>query len=153
MPSNFKEEAFFTALMAGLMVLGMTMYNVVLHNGLAVSSILDGLLGYPLALLVAVIFDMVLVGPIVKKIVFGYIRRNNLKDVKPLFIGLAISSMMVLGMVTLMSIFGMIMSPTQGTSIIAIYGHTWLFNLIVALPLQLLLVGPFSRKMLALIQN
>lgn len=153
MPENFKEEIYFTALMAGLMVLGMTIYNVVLHNGLSTASLLDGLAGYPLALLVAVVLDMLIVGPIVKKSVIGYIERKQLKDVKVQVIGLTISLFMVLGMVSFMSVFGMIMSPLQSSNLFAGYAHTWMFNVIVALPLQLLLVGPFSRTMLAIIQK
>lgn len=57
---------------------------------------------------------------------------------------------MILGMVTLMSIFGIIMEGTPTTdSLLLLYCKTWALNIVVALPLQLLLVGPSSRFIFA----
>jgi hypothetical protein len=73
---------------------------------------------------------------------------------KTVLIGITISVLMVLGMVTLMSLFGIAVEGklTQG-HVLATYGHTWIFNLIVALPLQLLIVGPIAREVLGRMQK
>ena len=105
--------------------------------------------GFPLALLVAVILDLALVGPLAKKIVFSHIEKKNLQP-SPAQLGIFISLFMILGMVTLMSIFGIIMEGTPTTdSLLLLYGKTWALNIVVALPLQLLLVGPSSRFIFA----
>ncbi len=38
MPKNFKEELVFTGLIAGMMVFGMTMYNVFKASGISMES-------------------------------------------------------------------------------------------------------------------
>lgn len=151
MPKNLKEEVSFTAFMASFMVLGMTVYNIILHNGINMNSLIDGLRGYPLALLTALILDIILIGPIVKKIVLSYADRKQLKNIK--MVGLSISILMVLGMVSFMSIFGMLMSPIPESNLGWTYIKTWSLNFIVAMPLQLLIVGPFARKVLSVIQK
>lgn len=55
---------------------------------------------------------------------------------------------MIIGMVTFMSAFGIVMNG-QTTQFVSVYGQTWLLNFIVALPYQLLIVGPISRFMLS----
>ncbi|MCF6515904.1 DUF2798 domain-containing protein [Lactobacillus sp. S2-2] len=152
MPKNLKEELFFTAIMAGLMVFGMTFYNITKAEGFNSHLLIDVLVGYPLGLLVAVLLDLFLIGPIVKKIAFTFIFNKDI-EYKPIVIGITISVMMVLGMVTCMSLFGIIVEGGDAnTSFFQLYGKTWIFNLIAALPLQLLIVGPLARFSLGKIQ-
>lgn len=148
MPRNFKEEIVFTAIMAGLMVFVMVGYNVVLVEGFTSQLLLHTIEDYPLGLLVAIILDMFVVGRIAKGIAFKYIINDYMKK-NVLLIGLTISVLMVLGMVTCMSLFGIIMN---GQLSWGAYGHAWLFNVIVALPLQLLIVGPIARAVLGKMQ-
>ncbi|USJ21108.1 DUF2798 domain-containing protein [Lactococcus formosensis] len=68
MPKNFKEELVFTGLIAGMMVFVMTMYNVFKASGINMESWGNVATGFPLALLVAVILDLALVGPLAKKL-------------------------------------------------------------------------------------
>ena len=56
-------------------------------------------------------------------------------------------------MVTFMSMFGLIMNGQMSSLTIATYLGAWGTNFIMALPLQLIIVGPFSRYILGLIQN
>ena len=124
MPKNFKEELVFTGLIAGMMVFGMTMYNVFKASGINMESWGNVATGFPLALLVAVILDLALVGPLAKKIVFSHIEKKNLQP-SPAQLGIFISLFMILGMVTLMSIFGIIMEGTPTTdSLLLLYGKT-----------------------------
>ncbi|MFC6180942.1 DUF2798 domain-containing protein [Lactiplantibacillus daowaiensis] len=153
MPRNWKEEVVFTAIMAGLMVFVMTAYNVAMAQGFSNGLILAILSGYPLGLLVAIILDMLVVGPIAKTLAFKYIINDYMRK-KTVLIGITISVLMVLGMVTCMSLFGIaVEGKLSGGHVLATYGHTWLFNLIVALPLQLLIVGPIARAVLGKMQQ
>ncbi|VDG20144.1 hypothetical protein MUDAN_BIHEEGNE_01765 [Lactiplantibacillus mudanjiangensis] len=153
MPRNWKEEVVFTAIMAGLMVFVMTAYNVTMAQGFSNGLILAILSGYPLGLLVAIILDMLVVGPIAKGLAFKYIINDYMRK-RVVLIGITISVLMVLGMVTCMSLFGIaVEGELNGAHVLATYGHTWIFNLIVALPLQLLIVGPIARAVLGKMQQ
>jgi len=152
MPKNFKEELLFTAVMAGLMVLVMAGYNIALADGFSNHFIREVLVGYPLALIVAAICDLGIIGPGVKYIFFHFIINDYMKK-KQIRIALTISVMMVAGMVTLMSLFGMVVTQNFGGNIFLTYLHTWIFNLFMALPLQLLIVGPIARAILGAVQK
>lgn len=141
MPTNKKEEIVFTLLMCSLMVFGMSTYNLMLHDHLTLSELVRGF--FP-GFVTALILDVFVIGALAKKITFTWI-----KPQQPLSTVLTISSLMVIGMVTCMSLFGILM---EGSVSLPLYLHTWGLNLIVALPLQLLLVGPFSRKVLKTLQ-
>jgi hypothetical protein len=145
MPRNFKEEALFTMVMAGLMVFGMTFYNVVLNNGLSANTLMEVLTGFPLALAVALLADTLVVGPIAKKIAFKILP----VDASQIRIGLTISALMVAGMVTIMSLFGVTMA---GNLSVAAYFIALGLNVIVALPLQMLVVGNIARFLLKKVQ-
>ncbi|WP_125581940.1 DUF2798 domain-containing protein [Levilactobacillus cerevisiae] len=152
MPKNFKEELLFTAVMAGLMVLVMAGYNIALADGFSNHFIREVLVGYPLALIVAAICDLGIIGPGVKYIFFHFIINDYMKK-KQIRIALTISVMMVAGMVTLMSLFGMVVTQNFGGNVFLTYLHTWIFNLFMALPLQLLIVGPIARAILGAVQK
>ncbi|WP_125545488.1 DUF2798 domain-containing protein [Levilactobacillus lindianensis] len=152
MPKNFKEELLFTAVMAGLMVLVMAGYNIALADGFSNHFIREVLTGYPLALLVAAICDLGIIGPGVKYIFFHFIINDYMKK-KQIRIALTISVMMVAGMVTLMSLFGIIVTQNFGGNFFLTYLHTWIFNLFMALPLQLIVVGPIARAILGAVQK
>ncbi|MFD1454108.1 DUF2798 domain-containing protein [Levilactobacillus lanxiensis] len=152
MPKNFKEELLFTAVMAGLMVLVMAGYNIALADGFSHHFIREVLTGYPLALIVAAICDLGIIGPGVKYIFFHFIVNDYMKK-KQIRIALTISVMMVAGMVTLMSLFGMVVTQNFGSNFFLTYLHTWIFNLFMALPLQLLIVGPIARAILGAVQK
>ncbi|MBU7555376.1 DUF2798 domain-containing protein [Pediococcus ethanolidurans] len=149
MPRNLKEEVVFTAIMAGLMVFVMVCYNVMLVQGFTKGFMMNSLSEYPGGLLVAIILDLLVVGPIAKKLAFKYIINDYMKR-NVVLIGITISVMMVLGMVTCMSLFGIIMSHNVS---LTSYIHAWGFNIIVALPLQLLIVGPIARAVLGKMQS
>ncbi|MFD1486152.1 DUF2798 domain-containing protein [Lacticaseibacillus baoqingensis] len=152
MPKNFKEELFFSLIMAGLMVFVMAGYNVALSDGFSAGYLLEVLKGYPVALVIALILDLGVVGPLAKKLFFTRIFKPEMEQ-KSLIIGIWISILMVAGMVSLMSAFGIIVTANFGGNLVLTYLHTWIFNLFMALPLQLLIVGPIARKALAAFQN
>lgn len=146
MPTNKKEGIIFTTLMCFLMVFGMSFYNLMLHDALSINKLLVGLVP---GFIVAFILDVFIVGIVAKKIAFNlsFINKNS-----KLQLILTISCLMVIGMVTFMSIFGLVFENGFGSISIASYSHTWIMNFIIALPYQLVIVGPISRTILKKIQ-
>lgn len=152
MPHNFKEELLFTGLMAGMMVLVMEAYNIALNDGISNGFISKVLLGYPIALLTAALFDLCFVGPIAKGIFFKFIFSPKMEE-NPIWIALGISTLMVLGMVSCMSVFGIVIENGWSALNLGLFVTTWLKNLIVALPLQIIIVGPIARLLLTKFQQ
>ena len=146
MPRNKKEGIIFGVTMCFLMVCGMSAYNLALVGKLNFAKFAVGLIP---GFIVAFFFDTVIVGPVAKKIAFKLPINKNSK----LQIILAISLLMITGMVTFMSVFGLLMRPELPENIIHAYFTAWGMNFIAALPLQLLLVGPISRLKLQMWQR
>ncbi|WP_165005178.1 MULTISPECIES: DUF2798 domain-containing protein [unclassified Enterococcus] len=146
MPTNKKEGIIFTTMMCFLMVLGMSVYNLWLHQDLHMNSLLIGLVP---GFVVAFILDVFIIGVLAKKIAF---KLPVNKESKMQMI-LTISCLMVLGMVTCMSLFGVVMEQGIPDQLGAAYVDAWKMNVIVALPLQLIIVGPISRSVLKAIQE
>ena len=146
MPRNKKEGIIFGVTMCFLMVCGMSAYNLALVGKLSFLKFAVGLIP---GFIVAFFFNTVIVGPVAKKLAFKLpIDRNNkLQTI------LAISLLMITGMVTFMSVFGLLMRPELPENIIHAYFTAWGMNFIAALPLQLLLVGPISRLKLQMWQR
>ncbi|ASZ08565.1 MULTISPECIES: DUF2798 domain-containing protein [Enterococcus] len=146
MPTNKKEGIIFTTMMCFSMVFGMSIYNLWLHQELYLTKFMIGLLP---GFIVAFILDVFVIGVLAKKIAF----KLPLNPEKKVPIILTISCLMVTGMVTCMSLFGVIMEQGISDNLLPAYLNAWKMNVIVALPLQLLFVGPFSRKVLNIIQT
>ena len=146
MPRNKKEGIIFGVTMCFLMVCGMSAYNLTLVGKLSFAKFAVGLIP---GFIVAFFFDTVIVGPVAKKLAFKLLidRDNKLQTI------LAISLLMITGMVTFMSVFGLLMRPELPENIIHAYFTAWGMNFIAALPLQLLLVGPISRLKLQMWQR
>jgi hypothetical protein len=147
MPTNKKEGIIFGSMMCFLMVLGMVTYNLLLHHAFTPAAFFKGLV---LGFIVAYILDNFVVGVIAKKIVVRLPFVNKQSKIQMI---IAMSCCMIAMMVTCMSVFGVIEGgfATSG-NFLPVYFHTWRFNVIVALPLQLLVVGPISRTVLGAIQ-
>ncbi|HLQ40346.1 MAG TPA: DUF2798 domain-containing protein [Tetragenococcus sp.] len=146
MPANKKESLFFTGIMCSSMVLGMSAYNLLLHGGFSVAELIKGFIP---GIIIAFILDEFVVGVLAKKIAF----KLPINTDKLLQVILAISSCMILGMVTCMSLFGIVMEMGFRQINLANYLYAWRMNFIVALPLQLLIVGPVCRRLLKKVQD
>ncbi|AYW49800.1 DUF2798 domain-containing protein [Tetragenococcus halophilus] len=145
MPTNKRESLFFTSVMCFLMVLGMSAYNLLLHHSF---SLLELVKGFVPGFVLAFILDEFVVGNIAKKIVFTVSTGFE----KTFRLILRITLLMVLGMVTCMSLFGLFLETGWHGVNLPDYLYAWRMNLMAALPLQLFLVGPFSRYLLKNIQ-
>ena len=107
-------------------------------------------LGFFPGFVVAFILDMLIIGPLAKKVAFSLIPRDLKSKYVKIF---AVSGCMVLGMVTCMSLYGIIFnSGLEGVSLAA-YGQAWLTNFVVALPYNFVVVGPIARYFLGEIQK
>lgn len=127
------------------MVLFMTLYNFYLNDIFGQISFLGGITDFLIGFIVAIILDLYLVGPIAKKIAFKL--TSNTSNV--LFKILTISTCMVIGMAFFMSIYGLITSyfhnGLYSNSVIKEFLSVFCRNFIVALPLQIIVMGPIVR--------
>ncbi|WP_086348902.1 DUF2798 domain-containing protein [Candidatus Enterococcus clewellii] len=149
MPTNKKESIIFTLMMCTMMVFGMSVYNTFLHKGMGGMTPSEILPGFLPAFLVALVLDVLIVGPFAKNIAFKLLGKN--KGKMPLT-ALVISGCMVLGMVLCMSLFGLIMQQNFSGNVLINYLQAMSLNAVCAFPLQLLIVGPVSRYFLRTIQ-
>lgn len=145
MPSNKKEGIIFGLFMCFGMVLIMSVYNTALY-GFSSYTIGSAVIQFVITFIVAFIAES-LVEPKARKLAlslpFDKSKESN-------FI-VAIAFCMVPLMVLIMSVYGLILSALMigiEGSIITAYLKTVGLNFIVALPSQLLIVGPISRRLL-----
>lgn len=137
------QKTVFTLLMCFFMVLGMTIYNMILNEGLSDQFFIHLLKEFWLGFIVALIIDVFTVGKLAKKIAFKLLKPTP--ETKPIKIILAISSCMVIGMVLFMSMYGAIVAVGFNLTTLKIYPLCIARNFIMALPLNLLVVSPLVR--------
>lgn len=131
MPKSFWQSFLFTAIMAILMVLAMSTYNVVLHTGGKYwfvgwhNLLTEFLLAFPLALLVAGKIASTLAHKILKN------SSNNA------FRGIIITFFIALIMVTLMTSFVILRHSGWSNANWKIFGTAFISNFIVAFLLQI----------------
>lgn len=141
MGKNRYENFIFSLMICFLMVTGMTLYNTSLQSseGVAlINSIIS--VKFIAILVVAFLIDWFMVAPVVKGVV-KKVTTENTAFIKKVIL---ISGLMVLMMCTVMSLLATLFHGYQG-SFLSAYADTFLLNIIFALPLQFLLVGPVAR--------
>lgn len=149
MPTNKKEGIFFTVVMCSMMVLGMTIYNIALAEGFSMGLVKSVALGFFPGFIVALLLDVIVVAPVAKKLAF----KLPINKESRLQVILAISGCMVCGMVLFMSVFGLVTEGNFSGNILINYLIVARNNVIMALPLQWLIVGPLARKFLSIYQK
>ena len=147
MPRNAKEALLFTCMMCGMMVLGMSMWNLYVAGAFAWSHVF---LGFFPGFVVAFVLDMLIIGPLAKKVAFSLIPHDSTNQYVKI---LAVSSCMVLGMVTCMSLYGIVFNLGLEGINLTVYGQAWLTNFVVALPYNIIIVGPIARYFLSEVQK
>ena len=141
MGSNKKEAFLFTFIMCALMVLGMSIYNLILLEGISGTLVKHLLIGYVPVFIIALVLDLFVVGKVAKKIAHRLIKAND-----PLFKKIMlISFFMVSGMVLFMSFYGAVSHVGWSEELPKAYLSSLGKNFIFALPLQFLIVGPLTR--------
>lgn len=141
MPVNKKESLIFTIMMCAFMVFFMSIYNISRIKGLSFETVKEAWIGFPLAYVVGIICDWFIVSGPAKKLAFkivGY-EAATIKKV------MAVSGCMVCGMVLLMSLYGAVVAVGFSEKTLLVWLINIPFNLIMALPLQIVVAGPFVR--------
>jgi Protein of unknown function (DUF2798) len=144
LPATKKESVQFGFMMCFGMVLVMTFYNFYLNGTIGKMTFMEGIINFAVGFIVAFILDLFLVGPVAKKIAMKLTANTN----KVIFKVLAISACMVLGMAFFMSIYGVIMSSLhtgRPDNILMAFLSVFGKNLLLALPLQIIVMGPLVR--------
>lgn len=137
------QKNIFTLLMCFGMVFGMTLYNIILHNGFSAGVFTLMFKEIWLVFIIAFLLDFFVVGPIAKKQVFRIVK----PDTNKIKIILCLASTMVVSMVLLMSVFGSVLMEGFTLNALKIYPETVLLNFVAALPLNLLIVSPVVRTL------
>ncbi|MGV2965193.1 MULTISPECIES: hypothetical protein [unclassified Paenibacillus] len=145
MPTSKKEQIIFGLMMCTGMVVVMMTFNL-WHSGLlGKMSPLEILLQFILCFVIAFLVESFIVGPVARKIAFSlpFDKSNKILGV------LAMSFFMVIGMVLVMSLYGMVSAyfadQLSGSSVFRTYLHTIARNFSLALPYQLIILGPLVR--------
>lgn len=127
------------------MVFVMTIYNFYLNGEIGEMTLIVGISEFMIAFIIALLLDLFIVGPSAKRIAFKIIANKTNKT----YIVLTISTCMVIGMAFFMSIYGIIATNLHNgfnsNSIVVDYLAVFSKNLIMALPLQILIMGPLVR--------
>ncbi|WP_345799283.1 hypothetical protein [Paenibacillus silvae] len=145
MPVSKKEQVIFGIMMCTGMVLVMMTFNL-WHTGmLDQMSMMQILLQFVICFIIAFLVESFIVGPAAKKIAFSlpFAKSGKVKGI------ITMSLFMVIGMVLIMSLYGIVTAyiadQLNGVSVFGAYFHTIARNFSLALPLQLLVLGPLVR--------
>ena len=143
MPKTKLQNVVFTLMMAFAMVYGMICYNIALNRGVMTNEVF--LLAFHELIImwpVAVILELFVVEKLSQKLAF---RLVNPAEDKPIFVLLAICSMIVCLMCPMMSFVATLLFKAPGKEIIAVWMETTVLNFPMALCLQIFFAGPFVR--------
>ncbi|WP_413374891.1 hypothetical protein [Alkalihalobacillus sp. 1P02AB] len=145
MPTTKKESLYFGLMMCFGMVIGMTVYNLFLNDLIGIISFQGIIIQLLIGFIFAFLLESFIVGPITHKIVSSILYDRNHKLLMVLFT----SIIMVTGMVTFMSLYGLgTFYYYNGLGDASFFQHYKVIvfqNFIFALPLQLIIVGPIVR--------
>ncbi|MBQ3783113.1 MAG: DUF2798 domain-containing protein [Lachnospiraceae bacterium] len=146
MQKNKIQELIFTILMATVMVYGMVVYNVFLHQGkMTNQTFLIALHELPIMVPIAVILEFFLISKLAGKMAFKVVNFND----RPQFITYAISICICCMMCPIMSFVAMMLFGE--TKSFAMWVVTWGKNFPMALMYQLFYCGPIVRLIYGLL--
>lgn len=144
MPKNKFQDAVFTVIMVIVMVYAMVCYNISTNmGGLSNEVFLMALQELPIMGVIAFILEFFLIGKLAQKIALKLL---DPKKTPPILVTMAISTVIVCFMCTIMSFFGSILFNYEGMeNIIANWLQIAVLNFPMALCWQLFYAGPFVR--------
>ena len=147
MPKTKLQNVIFTIIMAFVMVYAMVCYNNALDKGGMSNEIF--LLAFheiPIMWPVAFVLELFVVERLSKKLAFRIVSPED----NPIFITLAICSMIVCLMCPIMSFIATLLFKHPGSEVIAVWLQTTLLNFPVALCWQIFFAGPLVRNVFRL---
>ena len=143
MPKTKPQSLFFTAITAWMMVYIMTVYNTAMAMGsFTNSTFLIALKDMWLEFVIIFLCAYFISSPIAKHFAFKVVKPGD----RPIAIILSIQVFTVVCQVALASILGVWHGYGFTANFIPDYLTCYCKNFIMALPVQLLLVGPLARK-------
>ena len=144
MPKTKFQDFVYTIIMVICMVYTMICYNVAVNTGGLTNQVFVAALGeLPIMGVIAFILEFFFIGKLAQKLAFRIV--DPKKD-KPIFITLAISTMIVCLMCPIMSFLGSILFSFDGMSnVISKWLQICVLNFPMALCSQLFYIGPFVR--------
>lgn len=142
MPKTRMESIIFTAITAWMMVYLMTLYNTVLASGNFTNhTFLIALKGMWIEFIIIFLLAYFVSGRIAKYFAFRVVQPGD----RPIFIIFAIQIFTVVAQVAFASIIGVLHGFGITSNFIPDYLLTYCRNFVMALPIQLFLVGPLAR--------
>lgn len=144
MPKTRLESIVFTAITAWMMVYLMTLYNIVLASDTFVNAtFLTALKTMWVEFILIFLCAYFLSSHVAKHFAFQVVKPTD----RPIAIIFAIQTFTVVSQVALASILGVYHGYGFTAQFVPDYLMTYCRNFIMALPLQLFLVGPIARKL------
>ena len=142
MPKTRGESIFFTAITAWMMVYGMTLYNTVLATGTFTNqTFFIALKGMWVEYVIIFLLAYFVSSHIAKFFAFRVVQPGD----RPIFIIFSIQIFTVVAQVAFASIIGLYHGYGFTSNFIPDYIRTYCRNFVMAMPLQLFLVGPLAR--------
>ncbi len=142
MPKTRGESIFFTAITAWMMVYAMTLYNTVLAMGrFTNATFFIALKGMWIEYIMIALLAYFVSSRLAKMCAFKVVCPKD----RPIFIIFAIQTFTVIWQVAFASILGVYHGYGFTSNFIPHYLMTYCRNFIMALPLQLIIVGPLAR--------
>lgn len=142
MPKTRIESVFFTAVTAWLMVYVMTLYNTILATGsFTNSTFLIVLKEMWVEFIIIFLLAYFVSGHIAKYFAFRVVQPGD----RPIFIIFTIQIFTVVAQVAFASIIGVFHEFGFTSNLVPDYLVTYCKNFVMALPIQLFLVGPLAR--------
>ncbi len=143
MPKTKGESVFFTAITAWMMVFGMTVYNDVLVSGsFTNATFLNALKGMWIEYVIIFLLAFFVAPHFAKRFAFKIVRPG--KD-RPIAVIMAIQTFTVIAMVFFATFIALYHSHGYNANFVPNYIIAYVRNFVMALPLQLLIVGPIAR--------
>lgn len=141
MPRTRGESIFFTAITAWMMVYVMTLYNTVLATGSFTNIVfLIALKGMWVEYVIIALLAYFISSRLAKLCAFKIVQPGD----RPIFIILTIQTFTVIWQVAFASVIGVYHGCGFTGNFISNYLTTYCKNFIMALPLQLIIVGPLA---------
>ncbi len=142
MPKTRGESIFFTAITAWMMVYAMTLYNTVLAMGhFTNATFFIALKGMWIEYIIIALLAYFVSSHLAKMCAFKVVCPKD----RPIFIIFAIQTFTVIWQVAFASVLGVYHGYGFTSNFIPHYLMTYCRNFIMALPLQLIIVGPLAR--------
>lgn len=143
MPKTKPQSLFFTAVTAWMMVYGMTLYNIVLTAGsFPNAAFLSAFTDMWLEFIIIFFCACFISSPLAKRFAFRIVRPGD----RPIAIILAIQIFTVIFQVLMASILGVWHAYDFTVNFLPDYLICVCKNFVMALPLQLIVVGPIARS-------